>query len=155
MNYSVGEAGRIVVARFEDGDQIIQGLTEIVKKENIKAGVYYLLGGMKSGKFVVGPETEAMPPVPVWRELNESHEIVGIGTIFWNGDEPKLHFHGTYVKRDNVKGGCMRQNAETFLVLEAVIVEIKGVNAVRELDPISGMILLKVKDIISSELHSD
>jgi predicted DNA-binding protein with PD1-like motif len=88
MNYSVGEAGRIVVARFEDGDQIIQGLTEIVKKENIKAGVYYLLGGMKSGKFVVGPETEAMPPVPVWRELNESHEIVGIGTIFWNGDEP-------------------------------------------------------------------
>lgn len=155
MNYSVGEAGRIVVARFEDGDQIIQGFTEIVKKENIKAGVYYLLGGIKSGKFVVGPETEAMPPVPVWRELNESHEIVGIGTIFWNGDEPKLHFHGTYVKRDNVKGGCMRENAETFLVLEAVIVEIKGVNAVRELDPISGMILLKVKDIISNELHSD
>lgn|ERR1700690_1028046 len=155
MNYNVGEAGRIVVARFEDGDQIIQGLTEIVKKENIKAGVYYLLGGMKSGKFVVGPETEAMPPVPVWRELNESHEIVGIGTIFWNGDEPKLHFHGTYVKRDNVKGGCMRENAETFLVLEAVIVEIKGVNAVRELDPVSGMILLKVKDIISNELYSD
>jgi predicted DNA-binding protein with PD1-like motif len=155
MNYSVGEAGRIVVARFEDGDQIIQGLTEIVKKENIKAGVYYLLGGMKSGKFVVGPETEAMPPVPVWRELNESHEIVGIGTIFWNGDEPKLHFHGTYVKRDNVKGGCMRENAQTFLVLEAVIVEIKGVNAVRELDPVSGMILLKVKDIISNELYSD
>ena len=30
MNYSVGEAGRIVVARFEDGDQIIKGLTEIV-----------------------------------------------------------------------------------------------------------------------------
>ena len=53
MNYSIGETGRIVVARFEDGDQIIQGITEIVKKENIRAGVYYLLGGMKSGKFVV------------------------------------------------------------------------------------------------------
>jgi predicted DNA-binding protein with PD1-like motif len=150
MNYSIGEAGRIVVARFEDGDQIIQGLTEIVKKENIRAGVYYLVGGMKSGKFVVGPETEAMPPVPVWRELNESHEILGIGTIFWNCDEPKLHFHGTYVKRDNVKGGCMRENAEAFLVLEAIIIEIIGVNAVREIDPVSGMVLLKVKDIISS-----
>ena len=148
MNYSIGETGRIVVARFEDGDQIIQGITEIAKKENIRAGVYYLLGGMKSGKFVVGPETDAMPPVPVWRELNESHEIVGLGTIFWQGDEPKLHFHGTYAKRDNVKAGCMRENAETFLVLEAIIMEIKGVNATRELDPVSGMVLLKVKGSI-------
>ena len=148
MNYSIGEAGRIVVARFEDGDQIIQGITEIAKKENIRAGVYYLLGGMKSGKFVVGPETDAMPPVPMWRELNESHEIVGLGTIFWQGDEPKLHFHGTYAKRDNVQAGCMRENAQTFLVLEAIIMEIKGVNAARELDPVSGMVLLKVKDSI-------
>jgi predicted DNA-binding protein with PD1-like motif len=38
----------------------------------------------------------------------------------------------------------MRQNAETFLVLEAIIMEIKGVNAVRELDPLSGLALLKV-----------
>ena len=150
MNYSVGETGRIVVARFDDGDQIIQGITEIAKKENIRAGVYYLVGGMKNGKFVVGPETEAMPPVPVWRELNESHEIVGLGTIFWHGDEPKLHFHGTYVKRDNVKGGCMRENAKTFLVLEAIIMEIKGVNAVRELDPVSGMVLLNVKGTSSN-----
>jgi predicted DNA-binding protein with PD1-like motif len=93
---------------------------------------------------VVGPETEAMPPVPVWRELDESHEIVGIGTIFWQGEEPKIHFHGAYAKRDKVLAGCMRQNAETFLVLEAIIMEIKGVNAVRELDPLSGLALLKV-----------
>jgi uncharacterized protein len=150
MNYSIGEAGRIVVARFADGEQIIQGITTIVKKENIRAGVYYLVGGMKSGKFVVGPETDTMPPVPVWRELHESHEIVGLGTIFWHGEEPKLHFHGTYVKRDNVKGGCMREDAKTFLVLEAIIMEIKGVDAVRELDPVSGMVLLKVKGIIST-----
>jgi hypothetical protein len=29
-------------------------------------------------------------------------------------------------------------------VLEAVIVEIEGVNAVRELDPVSGLALLKI-----------
>ena len=144
MNYRIGEPGRIVVARFEDGDQILQGLGEIAKKENIRAAVFYLVGGMKGGRFVVGPEREEMPPVPVWRELNESHEIVGLGTIFWQGDEPKLHFHGAYAKRDNVKAGCMRENAETFLVLEAIIMEIKGVNAMRELDPISGMALLKL-----------
>ena len=145
MNYRIGEPGRIVVARFEDGDQILQGIAEIAKKEDVRAGVFYLVGGMKGGRFVVGPETESMPPVPVWRELNESHEIVGIGTIFWQGDEPKLHFHGAYAKRDSVKAGCMREKAETFLVLEAIIMEIKGVNAARELDPISGMVLLKLR----------
>ena len=144
MNYRIGEPGRIVVARFEDGDQILQGLCDIAKKENIRAAVFYLVGGMKGGRFVVGPEREEMPPVPVWRELKESHEIVGLGTIFWQGDEPKLHFHGAYAKRDNVKAGCMRENAETFLVLEAIIMEIEGVNAMRELDPISGMALLKL-----------
>ena len=76
-----------------------------------------------------------MPPVPMWRELGESHEILGVGTIFYQGDEPKVHLHGAFGKRDNVKVGCLREKAETFLVLEAVIVEIEGVNAVRELDP--------------------
>ncbi|MBF0559943.1 MAG: DNA-binding protein [Nitrospirae bacterium] len=145
MNYRIGEPGRIVVARFEDGDQILQGIAEIAKKEDVRAGVFYLVGGMRGGRFVVGPETEAMPPVPVWRELNESHEIVGIGTIFWQGEEPKLHFHGAYAKHDSVKAGCMREKAETFLVLEAIIMEIKGVNAARELDPLSGMALLKLR----------
>lgn len=144
MKYQTGETGRVVVARFEDGDSILQGLTDIAKRENIRAGVFYLVGGMKAGRFVVGPEKEELPPVPVWRELAESHEIVGIGTLFWQGEEPKLHFHGAYAKRDSVKAGCMRESAETFLVLEAIIMEIKGVNAVRELDPASGMVLLKV-----------
>jgi predicted DNA-binding protein with PD1-like motif len=146
MDYQIGSPGRIAVARFEDGDQILQGLAGIARKENIRAGVFYLVGGMKGGRFVVGPENDKMPPVPVWRELNESHEIVGLGTIFWQGDEPKLHFHGAYGKRDNVKAGCMRENAETFLVLEAIIMEIKGVNAERELDPVSGMALLRLKN---------
>jgi len=144
MKYQTGETGRVVVARFDDGDNILHGLIEIAKKEGIKAGVVYLVGGMKRGRFVVGPDSEKMPPIPVWRELNESHEIVGLGTIFWERDEPKIHLHGTYAKRDSVKAGCMRENAETFLVLEAIIMELKGITAVRELDPTSGLVLLKV-----------
>ncbi len=144
MKYQVGETGRVVVARFEDRDNILQGLSEIAKKEDIKAGVFYLVGGMRSGRFVVGPEKEELPPVPIWRELLESHEIVGLGTIFWQGDEPRAHFHGAFGKRDDVRVGCMRENAETFLVIEAIVIEIKGVNAVRELDSVSNMVLLKL-----------
>jgi predicted DNA-binding protein with PD1-like motif len=133
-----------VLARFSDGDDVLAGLAEIVARENIRAASFSLVGGMKRGRFVVGPENETMPPVPVWRELAESHEAVGFGTIFWQGDQPKVHFHGAYGKHDSVKAGCMREGNEAFLVLEAVITEILDVDAVRELDPASGMVLLRL-----------
>ncbi len=130
--------------RFSDGDDVLAGLAEIAARENIRAASFNLVGGMKRGRFVVGPENEEMPPVPVWRELAESHEAVGFGTIFWQGDRPKVHFHGAYGKHDSVKAGCLREGSEAFLVLEAVITEILDVDAVRELDPVSGMVLLRL-----------
>lgn len=144
MKYQIGRTGRVVVARFEDHEDVIGNLTSIAKKESIRAGIFYLIGGMREGSIVVGPEKDIMPPVPVWKELGESHEVVGLGTIFYQGDEPKVHFHGTFGKKDMVKVGCLREKSETFLILEAVIVEIEGVNAVRELDPVSGLTLLRL-----------
>ncbi len=144
MKYQTGETGRVVVARFEDGEDILGGLVSIAKNEDLRAAVVYLVGGMRGGRFVVGPEKDEMPPVPMWREFSESHEIVGLGTIFWQGSEPKVHFHGAYGKRDSVKMGCLRERSETFLVLEAIILELKGIKAVREVDPASGLALLKL-----------
>ncbi len=144
MKYQTGRSGRIIVARFEDNDDILAGLSKIAREENIRAASFNVVGGMREGDLVVGPETDNLPPKPVWRQLGESHEVVGFGTIFWEGDTPKIHFHGAFGKKDNVKVGCLRENAETFLVLEAVITEIEGINVSRELDPASNMVLLKV-----------
>lgn len=144
MEYQVGRPGRVVVVRFSDGDDVLGGLAEIVRRENIRAACFSVVGGLKKGRFVVGPETEEMPPKPVWRELEESHEAVGFGTIFWQGDQPRIHFHGAYGKKESVKAGCLREGSEAFLVLEAVITEILEVDAVREMDPLSGMVLLKM-----------
>ncbi|MBI5100989.1 MAG: DNA-binding protein [Nitrospirae bacterium] len=144
MRYQIGRPGRMVVARLEDKDDVLGSIAEIAKKENIRAGVVHIVGGMREGGIVVGPEQDVFPPVPVWRKLGESHEVTGFGTIFWQGDEPKVHFHGAFGKKDMVKVGCLRENSETFLVLEAVIIEIEGVDAKREVDPVSGMVLLKV-----------
>jgi predicted DNA-binding protein with PD1-like motif len=144
MRYQVGRTGRVIVARFEDGEDVLGNLAEIVRKENIRAAAFYLVGGMREARIVVGPEKDEMPPVPVWRTLGESHEVTGFGTIFYQGDEPKVHFHGAFGKKDMVKVGCMREKTETFLVLEAVIIEMDGITAVREFDPVSGLTLLKV-----------
>lgn len=144
MEYQVGKPGRVVVARLEDKEDVIGSIVSIAKKENIRAGYVSIVGGMREGGIVVGPEKDEFPPTPVWKQLGESHEVTGFGTIFWQDDEPKLHFHGTFGKKEMVKMGCLRRDSETFLVLEAVIVEIEGVDAKRVLDPASGMVLLKL-----------
>ena len=144
MKYRVGRTGRVVVARLEDKDDIIESVVSIAKKERIESAVLYLVGGIKQGRVVVGPEQETMPPVPVWKEIGESHEVVGVGTIFWQDNEPKIHFHGAFGKKDMVKVGCLRGASETFLVLEVIILEIEGIDAKREFDPVTGLTLLKL-----------
>ncbi len=144
MKYQVGKTGRIIVARLEDKEDILENIIEIAKKENMKSAVLYLIGGIRQGRVVVGPEEEKLPPKPVWRDINESHEVVGIGTIFWQDDEPKIHLHGSFGKKDMVRVGCLRGASETFLVLEAILIEIQGIDVKRELDPVSGLSLLKV-----------
>ncbi|MBI5057266.1 MAG: DUF296 domain-containing protein [Nitrospirae bacterium] len=144
MKYQTGKPGRVLVAKFEDHDDVLANLVSLAKAENIRAGIFYLVGGMREGRIVVGPETDEVPPKPVWKTLGECHEVVGLGTIFWQGDEPKVHFHGAFGKKDMVKVGCLREQSETFLVLEAVIIEMEGITATRELDPVTGLVLLKL-----------
>jgi len=144
VKYQVGEVGRVIIAQLDDDDDILENLVGIAKQEKIKAGIFYLIGGIKEAKIVVGPTQDVIPPTPSWRELVESHETLGIGTIFWYKDEPRLHFHGAYGKWDTVKAGCLREAAKTFLIMEAVIIEIKGIKAIRDLDPLSNMVLLRL-----------
>ncbi len=144
MKYQCGKMGRVFVVRFEEGDDVLAGLVDMASREGIGAAAFHLVGGMKRGRFVVGPEREELPPVPVWREFGESHEILGFGTIFRHGDQPKVHFHGAFGKKDAVRVGCLREASEAFLVLEAVVQEIVGVTARREMDLVSGMVLLTV-----------
>jgi predicted DNA-binding protein with PD1-like motif len=142
MNYQVGTAGRMIVARFDHGEDILTGLENLARRENLRAASFQLVGALAGGRFVVGPECDQLPPSPVWRELGESHEVVGFGTIFWEGDRPRVHFHGAFGKGDSVRAGCLREASRVFLVVEAVITEIDGITASRAMDPASGMVLL-------------
>ncbi len=144
MDYQVGRTGRVVVARFGDKEDILANIIGIAKEENIRHAIFYIIGGLKKAKIVVGPEKDILPPKPIWKEINESNEILGIGTIFWQENEPKIHFHGAYGKRDLVYVGCLREISETFLIIEAVIIEITDINATRVLDKETGLNLLKL-----------
>lgn len=145
MRYEQGTQGRIFVVQFDDGDDVLAGIREIAQREGVRSAAFFLVGGMREGRFVVGPRDETFPPVPRWREISESHETFGVGTIFWEGEDPRVHFHGAYAKGDSVKAGCLRENSKTFLILEAVIIEILGVSAVRERDEKLGLSILRIR----------
>jgi len=144
MKYQTGAPGRAIVVRFDDGDDVLKGLESVALKEGINAAVLYIIGGLRRGKVVVGPKEDRVPPEPVWQELEDPHEVAAIGTIFHDAEGPKVHLHGAFGRGDSTKTGCLRELGETFLLLEAVILEIKGINARRELDPASGLKLLKL-----------
>jgi uncharacterized protein len=144
MKYQIGKTGRVVIARFEDKEDILGNINDVAKKEDIRSAIFFLLGGIRQGRVVVGPEKDELPPTPVWRDLKETHEVLGIGTIFWDDAGPKVHFHGAFGKKDMVKVGCLREISETFLVIEVVIIEMEGINAQRRFDPASGLTLLEL-----------
>ena len=66
MDYKEAKPGRIFVARFDDSEDLLEGLKTIIKKENIKAGLIHLMGAVSKSKLVLGPEEKAYPPSPSW-----------------------------------------------------------------------------------------
>lgn len=136
MKYSVGEIGRTIVARIEHGDDLLANIKELAQKEQIKSAVIFMLGALKSSKIVVGPKEMVIPPDGMPRYFDDGREILAIGTIFANEeDEPGLHIHGTMGREESVLTGCIRDFSEVYLVVELVIMELKGVQASRCYDP--------------------
>ena len=136
MDYEVGRIGRVIVARGFDGEDVYAGIEGIAAKEGVTSGFAIVVGGLRSGKVVVGPEdANADKLKPMMREFDDAREIAGIGTIFSDDEGPKLHLHGAIGRGDEVIAGCPRGGASVFCVLEIVIVELLDVQASRAIDP--------------------
>lgn len=142
MKSSEGTLGRVFVLRSEDGDQLPGTIEEFAREKDIRGAMLILVGGLGKGKIVVGPEKTELPPVPVLLPFSEVHEVVGVGTLFWNDDGPSVHLHGALGRGDKTISGCLRPGVDTWLVAEAIILEITGCPAVRKPDPESGFCLL-------------
>ena len=135
MRVSEGRVGRVFVVRLEDGDRLPGVIEDLAKEKGIAAASVILLGGLGSGKVVVGPRTPAVPPKPMIAELTGVHEIAGVGTLFCNEQgEPKLHLHGAMGRDGRTITGCTRTGVKVWLVAEAVITEIVETTAKRVLE---------------------
>lgn len=131
MKYTKGSIGRVFYIRFDHGDDLLEKLQDLAVAEHIKAGWVQLFGGMKNAAVVTGPKEPVMPPEPVWKEVMETQEFFGSGSIFWDGDKPLVHLHAAMGHHGETLTGCIRKKAEVYLIIEAVIFELECMKVTR------------------------
>ena len=143
MEYKVGKAGRIIAARLFEGEDIYESIESIARRENIKAAAVLITGGFRKADVVVGPKQESPRIIGNFKPFAGPGEVLGVGTLYWDDKEPKLHIHTAIGKENQVMVGCPRGGASTFLILEVTIIEIDEIEARRKLDESTGLNLLK------------
>ena len=146
MKYTKGTIGRVFLLKFEDNDILIDCLSLFVKKERLKAATMIFIGALRKGDLVTGPKKPVIPPQPNKVSFKDGWEVMGIGTVFVNSKGPQIHIHSSMGKKNKVLTGCLRGKSKVFLVIEAVILELKGIKASKDIDPQTGLNLLKIGD---------
>jgi uncharacterized protein len=147
MQAAEGKMGRVFMLRLEDGDLLPACIERFAEEKKIQNGFVLLVGGIGSGQVVVGPRvSDQMPPDPVLLPVDGAHEVVGVGMLA-PGDNGKIgmHMHAALGRAGKTTTGCIRPGVKAWLVAEAIIYEITGIDARRILDKKSGFALLQVK----------
>lgn len=131
MEYRTGSIGRVLTIRFDHGDDLLEGLKEIVLKEKIKSSWFQILGGIGQAGVVTGPKQPVMPPDPVWRDVEEAREVLGSGSVHMEGEEPRIHLHAAMGHHGDTLTACIRKNTKVYLILEVILFELQGIEACR------------------------
>ncbi|QJT08470.1 PPC domain-containing DNA-binding protein [Oceanidesulfovibrio marinus] len=148
MLTSQGSIGRVFVIRLEDGDALPTCLEEFARENNVTRALCALVGGIGSGRLVVGPrDGDAERIVPMVNPIGAVHEAAAIGTIFPGEDgQPKLHMHAALGRGESATTGCIRQGVDIWKLAEVVVLEIEGSDMLRAVDPAFGFEVLTRKD---------
>ena len=142
MEYEQVKLGRTFILKFSHSEDLLTELKNFIKEKQVKAGTIQLLGALKNAGVVVGPKKDELPVTPIEKKIYRAHEIVGIGTIFWEESEPKIHIHTATGHDKDVLVTCIRKETEVFIVIEAIVQEYTHTTAKRQPDKQTGMTLL-------------
>lgn len=142
MEYAEGSIGRVFALRLRDGEPVYDAIEAVARREAVESAFVLVVGGARSATVVTGPKSRSGPVEPRLKKFDDAREVLGVGTIYPSDEGPQLHLHAGFGRDGEVLVGCPRYGLTTYLVLEVLIVELKGLEAVRKLDPASGLKLL-------------
>ena len=131
MEYRQGAVGRVFYARLDDGEDVHQCIRDIVRQEGVQCAWFQLFGGLKRAGVVIGPREPVMPPDPVWKEVGDTREVLGFGSVLPDGEIPLIHLHAALGHHGETLTGCVRKNTSVYLVIELMLVEVIGIEVFR------------------------
>jgi predicted DNA-binding protein with PD1-like motif len=146
MQYSEGSLGRVFVLRMDHGEDLIESLQKFLKEKKIESCTAFFMGALRDGRAVTGPKLPVVPPTPNFEAYESAWEVFGMATIYPSIVGPKLHIHSALGRGRESILGCIRDKAEIYLIVEAVLFEICGLNAERAWDEKMQLYLLSLKD---------
>jgi hypothetical protein len=139
MRYTEARLGRVFYVRVDHGEDLLETLQTFVTEKGIRSGIIQFLGAVEEGRIVTGPRKPVLPPVPTYESYEGGWELVGLATITPGPDRPHLHYHASAGRGREALTGCLREKAATYIIVEAVVMEILGTRIERRFDPTTGL----------------
>ena len=139
MQYTEGKPGRVFIVRIDHGDDLIATMVQFLNDHQVTNGYIRFMGALQSGRIVTGPEVLSLPPEQHFESFSGGWEVIGMATITPDTNGPHLHIHASIGRGDRVLTGCLRGEIITYIIIEAVITELIGVDVQRGMDTVTGM----------------
>ncbi len=132
--------GRTFIGRFEFGKDLLESLTEICTKENIKLGVFNVIGAVKSARM--GYYKQDIKEYADCISLEKTLEITScLGNVSLKDSETFVHAHIALADHEGkCYGGHLMPGAKIFAA-EYYIKELTGPSLERKQDAETGLSL--------------
>lgn len=141
--------GNIVVARLDDGEEILSKINDIIKINIINSGIIVgAVGMLKNAEvgYYNGKEY-------VFKKLEAPHEIVSLqGNISRYKDMPFIHLHCSLANENNdVFGGHLKEGYVVNTV-EIALLKLVDVELMRQPDSRTGLTLLRLRKLSQTKV---
>ncbi len=115
--------GRVIVGKILPGEDLINAVTEIIKKHEIKSGLINIIGALK--QFTIGYFNLHTKQYN-FKTFNEDVELIScMGNVAYKDGEPMIHLHVTIGKDDfSILAGHLSQPSIISVTGEVYIYEI-------------------------------
>ncbi len=134
--------GEIVVARMENGEDLLECLQDLCTKQDIRNGVILSGYGTLGYAAFFGLKSTEYPPPDFYRwRKEEGYEILNFTGVI---ADYQVHAHMTISTEDKAVGGHLEKGCKVLTLAEVVIMKLDGIKLKRMVDPKVKQNLLQV-----------
>lgn len=140
---AVGKPGRIIAARIERGEDVINSITELIEENGFKSGTVAGIGSLTSATITWARSTDlSLPPEKISVACTMEGPVdLGYGWGLYGTDEDGsviLHFHAIIMdKKGNMRCGNLQSgSAQVMATVDLVFQELNGLDMNPTLDPL-------------------